>query len=260
MEHRGPVLQDDARPAVRPGGQPLLHDARQPGHRTSTAFGIRFSPPGRSASRASRQRCRSKTTATSSSRSETSSEPRAVAARAQGGDSARCERRGLLTCRRAPAPSHPQGRLRDRQGGAAARLEAAGRRRRGGGPDARRQVAARAARGPGGVGARGRDARVGGDAPHIAAGARRGGRDQFRCDDRPARGSRLPGLDRDPRFHGVTVVVECTVDEPVRPPSNPLEISEVAFFSTSALPRSLAMGMREMLDAGDPPGRARSWE
>jgi 8-oxo-dGTP diphosphatase len=55
--------------------------------------------------------------------------------------------------------------------------------------------------------------------------------------------------DRDPRFHGVTVVVECIVDEPVRPPSNPVEISEVGFFSTSALPRSLAMGMREMLDA-----------
>jgi 8-oxo-dGTP diphosphatase len=55
--------------------------------------------------------------------------------------------------------------------------------------------------------------------------------------------------DRDPRFHGVTVVVECTVDPPVRPPSNPLEISEVGLFATEALPRALAMGMQDMLDA-----------
>jgi 8-oxo-dGTP diphosphatase len=55
--------------------------------------------------------------------------------------------------------------------------------------------------------------------------------------------------DRDPRFHGVTVVVECAVGSPVRPPSNPLEISEVGLFSTDELPRTLAMGMREMLDA-----------
>jgi 8-oxo-dGTP diphosphatase len=55
--------------------------------------------------------------------------------------------------------------------------------------------------------------------------------------------------DRDPRFHGVTVVVEAIVEEPARPPSNPLEISEVGFFSTNDLPRTLAMGMREMLDA-----------
>ncbi len=55
--------------------------------------------------------------------------------------------------------------------------------------------------------------------------------------------------DRDPRFHGVTVVVECTVDAPVRPPSNPVEISEVGFFETDSLPRALAMGMRDMLDA-----------
>jgi len=61
--------------------------------------------------------------------------------------------------------------------------------------------------------------------------------------------------DRDPRFHGVTVVVECVVDPPVRPPSNPLEISEVGLFSAETLPPALAMGMRDMLDvaiyAGD---------
>jgi 8-oxo-dGTP diphosphatase len=64
---------------------------------------------------------------------------------------------------------------------------------------------------------------------------------------------RLVGIfsrpDRDRRFHGVTVVLECKVDLPVRPPSNPVEITEVAFFATEALPRALAMGMRDMLDA-----------
>ncbi|HXN34257.1 MAG TPA: NUDIX hydrolase [Polyangiaceae bacterium] len=55
--------------------------------------------------------------------------------------------------------------------------------------------------------------------------------------------------DRDRRFHAVTVVVECRVDAPVRPPSNPVEITDVAFFSTEGLPRTLAMGMRDMIDA-----------
>lgn len=55
--------------------------------------------------------------------------------------------------------------------------------------------------------------------------------------------------DRDPRFHGVTVVVECIVDPPVRPPSNPLEITEVGLFGPEDLPRPLAMGMTDMLDA-----------
>ncbi len=64
---------------------------------------------------------------------------------------------------------------------------------------------------------------------------------------------RLVGIfsrpERDRRFHAVTVVVECMVAPPVRPPSNPVEITDVAFFSTQALPRTLAMGMRDMLDA-----------
>jgi 8-oxo-dGTP diphosphatase len=64
---------------------------------------------------------------------------------------------------------------------------------------------------------------------------------------------RLVGIfsrpERDRRFHAVTVVVECMVEPPVRPPSNPVEITDVAFFSTQALPRTLAMGMRDMLDA-----------
>jgi 8-oxo-dGTP diphosphatase len=55
--------------------------------------------------------------------------------------------------------------------------------------------------------------------------------------------------DRDPRFHGVTVVVECTIDPPVREPQNPLEITEARLFSPADLPASLAMGMQDMLGA-----------
>jgi 8-oxo-dGTP diphosphatase len=55
--------------------------------------------------------------------------------------------------------------------------------------------------------------------------------------------------DRDPRFHGVTVVVECDVDPPVRAPDNPLEILEARLFRPGELPATFAMGMRDMLDA-----------
>ncbi len=55
--------------------------------------------------------------------------------------------------------------------------------------------------------------------------------------------------DRDPRFHGVTVVVECAIDPPVREPENPLEITEARLFSRADLPESLAMGMEDMLAA-----------
>jgi 8-oxo-dGTP diphosphatase len=55
--------------------------------------------------------------------------------------------------------------------------------------------------------------------------------------------------DRDPRFHGVTVVVECDVDAPVRAPDNPLEILEARLFHPGELPTPFAMGMRDMLDA-----------
>jgi 8-oxo-dGTP diphosphatase len=55
--------------------------------------------------------------------------------------------------------------------------------------------------------------------------------------------------DRDPRFHAVTVVVECLIDPPARSPSNPIEITEVGLFSAGELPGSLAMQMRDMLDA-----------
>jgi len=61
---------------------------------------------------------------------------------------------------------------------------------------------------------------------------------------------------RDPRFHAVTVVVECTVAEPVKPPVNPLEILEVRAFAPHELPDRLAMGMEDMIRAavGGGPG------
>ncbi|HTQ41234.1 MAG TPA: NUDIX hydrolase [Polyangiaceae bacterium] len=62
--------------------------------------------------------------------------------------------------------------------------------------------------------------------------------------------------DRDPRFHGVTVVVRCEVEPPSLQPVNPLEIVEVGLFATDAVPAALAFGMQDMLaDAvrgGDP--------
>jgi 8-oxo-dGTP diphosphatase len=53
--------------------------------------------------------------------------------------------------------------------------------------------------------------------------------------------------DRDPRFHGVTAVVRCEIDRPVRSPANPLEILEVRLFSEGELPPKLFMGMEDML-------------
>ena len=53
--------------------------------------------------------------------------------------------------------------------------------------------------------------------------------------------------DRDPRFHAVTVLVEARVAEPVRPPSNPLEIREVRLFREDDLPADLSMGMDDMM-------------
>jgi 8-oxo-dGTP diphosphatase len=55
--------------------------------------------------------------------------------------------------------------------------------------------------------------------------------------------------DRVLRFHAVTIVVECEVDLPSRPPANPLEIQEVALFTDAELPRELAMGTGDMIAA-----------
>src|SRR5688572_14133452 len=49
-------------------------------------------------------------------------------------------------------------------------------------------------------------------------------------------------LDRDPRFHAVTIVVEATIDEPARPPANPAEILEARLFDVSSLPPTLSHG------------------
>lgn len=55
--------------------------------------------------------------------------------------------------------------------------------------------------------------------------------------------------DRDPRFHGVTILVECEVGEPVKPQLNSLEIREVGVFETAKLPRPLAMEMDDLVEA-----------
>jgi len=55
--------------------------------------------------------------------------------------------------------------------------------------------------------------------------------------------------DRDLRFHAVTVVITARVGAPSRPPTNSLEIRDVKLFSEDELPRPLAMGMDDMLDA-----------
>ena len=60
--------------------------------------------------------------------------------------------------------------------------------------------------------------------------------------------------DRDPRFHGVTVVVECEVDEPVKPPDNPVEITEVRLFPPWSSPRSSPWACRT---CSGPPWTAR---
>ena len=60
---------------------------------------------------------------------------------------------------------------------------------------------------------------------------------------------------RDPRFHGVTVVVACEVERPTSPPKNPVEILEVGLFAEADLP-DLALGMNDMMRAvlrGGPP-------
>lgn len=52
---------------------------------------------------------------------------------------------------------------------------------------------------------------------------------------------------RDPRFHAVTVGVECRVEAPVKPPKNPLEILQVRLFRDEELPTELAFDMHDVL-------------
>ena len=55
--------------------------------------------------------------------------------------------------------------------------------------------------------------------------------------------------DRDIRFHGVSVIVRVRVSEPTRKPVNPLEILDVKAFHPAAVPRPLALGQDDMIDA-----------
>ncbi len=52
---------------------------------------------------------------------------------------------------------------------------------------------------------------------------------------------------RDPRFHAVTIGVECNVEPPAKPPKNPLEIREAKLFTEDDLPRELAFGLEDIL-------------
>jgi 8-oxo-dGTP diphosphatase len=52
---------------------------------------------------------------------------------------------------------------------------------------------------------------------------------------------------RDPRFHAVTIGVECKVALPTKPPVNPLEIREVRVFDERELPKQLAFGLEDIL-------------
>jgi 8-oxo-dGTP diphosphatase len=61
---------------------------------------------------------------------------------------------------------------------------------------------------------------------------------------------------RDPRFHAVTIVLECVIEPPVRDPANPLEIREARLFQPRDLPPGLAMHMSDMLRAAMQPGPA----
>jgi 8-oxo-dGTP diphosphatase len=53
---------------------------------------------------------------------------------------------------------------------------------------------------------------------------------------------------RDPRFHAVTIGVECKVAPPVKPPKNPLEIREARLFTEDELPRVLAFDLQDILE------------
>lgn len=55
--------------------------------------------------------------------------------------------------------------------------------------------------------------------------------------------------ERDPRFHAVTVLVECAIEAPTQPPKNPLEITEVGLFAAEDAPRPLSHGMGDLFEA-----------
>jgi 8-oxo-dGTP diphosphatase len=58
---------------------------------------------------------------------------------------------------------------------------------------------------------------------------------------------------RDPRFHAVTIGVECLVEAPTKPPMNRLEIREARLFAPDEMPAELAFGQEDIVAvAGDP--------
>lgn len=65
-------------------------------------------------------------------------------------------------------------------------------------------------------------------------------------------------LDRDPRFHSVTIVVGATIEPPTQPPMNSVEVREVRLFSDSEVPKNLSHGMTEMLENAK--NRVHFWE
>jgi 8-oxo-dGTP diphosphatase len=54
---------------------------------------------------------------------------------------------------------------------------------------------------------------------------------------------------RDPRFHAVTIGVECLVEPPAKPPRNPLEIREARLFAPEDMPEKLAFDQQDIVAA-----------
>lgn len=58
---------------------------------------------------------------------------------------------------------------------------------------------------------------------------------------------------RDPRFHAVTIGVECIVEPPAKPPRNPLEIREARLFALDEMPKTLAFDHQDIVAAAAHP-------
>ena len=64
---------------------------------------------------------------------------------------------------------------------------------------------------------------------------------------------------RDPRFHAVTIGVECLVEPPAKPPMNPLEIREARLFTPEEMPAELAFDQQDIVAvSADPADRTRT--
>lgn len=58
---------------------------------------------------------------------------------------------------------------------------------------------------------------------------------------------------RDPRFHAVTIGVECLVEPPAKAPKNPLEIREARLFRPDEMPKTLAFDHQDIVAASAHP-------